>query len=132
MFYEYTIYMLRHEDWSIDYLDILCLFESMDFYGIMMECYMIINVSSSMLCLGRFLPIAIGFTKSHSLNIIPFLTFMIKWIYVCGSCMYSMFCRYLPHVFKVNTSTISQSQQDYWMTATRKLLCDFCYGGTRI
>ena len=70
--------MLRHEDWNIDSLDMLCFLESMDFYGIMKEYYMLINVSSSMLCLGRFLPIAIGFAKSDSLNIIPFLTLMMK------------------------------------------------------
>ena len=44
----------------------------MDFYGITKEYYMLINVSSSMLCLGRFLPVAIGFAKSDSLNITPF------------------------------------------------------------
>ena len=100
-FYEYIIYMLRHEDWSIDSLDMLCLLESMDFYGIMKEYYMLINVSSSMLFLGRFLPIAIRFSKSDSLNIIPFLTLMMKWIYVCGRCIYLMFCTTFSHEFKL-------------------------------
>ena len=74
--------MLSHEGWSIDYSDMLCFLESIAFYGLMKEYYTLINISSSMLCLGRFLPIAVGFAKSDSLNIIPFLTLMMKWTYM--------------------------------------------------
>lgn len=76
--YEYIIYMIRHEDRIIACSDILCFLESIDFYGLMKEYYMLINISSSMLCLGRFLPVDIGFVKSDNLNIIPFLTLMMK------------------------------------------------------